>query len=85
MNTGVGHVLSCAGKQVITLGDKYEGFFSVNSFHTKKCLHTWSKSELRTFGCVDSMVYVEFDRQGLLWMYCSSDTMAVELNKTIHR
>ena len=87
LNTGVGHVLNCAGKQFITLHDKDEIFFNINSFHTKKCLHEWSKSELRlrAHGCVDSMVYVEIPRHGLLWMYCCPDAMATELNEAIYR
>ena len=89
LNTGVGCVLNCSGKHFITLHneDKTDASFRINSFYTKKCLHEWSKSELRSrqFGHLDSMVYLEIPQHGLLWMYCCPDTVALELNKIIHK
>lgn len=91
INAGAGCVLNCTGKHIITLCDEdrvkqKDASFNINNFYTKKCLHTWNKSELRPrpFGHLNSMVYIEVPRHGLLWMYCP-DKMALELNETIHK
>ena len=88
LNNGVGRVLNCGGKHVITFHhDNETNTFSINNYHTKKCMYTWAKSELksRPFGYLDSLVYMEIPRHGLLWMYCPDTTMALELKEAIHR
>lgn len=82
INNGVGHNLNCAGRHIVTLPGEH---FSIHT--NKKCRpYTWSKSELRLkpFGHLDSMVYLEIPRHGLLWMYCPG-AMALELSEAIQK
>ena len=88
LNNGVGRVLNCGGKHVITFHhDDTTNTFSINNYHTKKCMYTWATSELklRPFGYLDLLVYMEIPRHGLLWMYCPDTKMALELKKAIHK
>lgn len=86
LNTGVGHVLNCAGEYIIAFHDDEYASFNINNFYTKKSQHTWEKCQLksRPYGHIDSMVYIEIPRHGLLWMHCPG-TLALELNETIHK
>ena len=85
INTGVGHVLNCAGKHIVSIhdDDKGDAYFKINNERRPR---TWKKSELRSrsFGYLNSMVYIEIPRHGLLWMYCP-DKVATELNDTINK
>ena len=84
IDTGVGHVLNCAVKHVVTIhDDKGDAYFRIND---ERCPRIWKKSELRLrpFGYLNSMVYIEIPRHGLLWMYCP-DKVAIEMNDTINK